>query len=523
VNTIYSAVCSFTYLAKRNSQLLCRLSLVAVILALGVSELTSTTSLAQSQDIPRPWPRTCPETDRFGFSLAINWIEDYSTDQLNAGWYHSFGLLSAPAYPGGIGFVQTIRVDGEAASDDKACGKCPTWTTLFGLAKAHPGSLWLVGNEMDARTQDRVDAESYAGLYHGFYRFLKTVDPSSQVAIGGVVQPTPLRLQYLDLILDAYQARYGVPMPIDVFSTHNYVLQEVAGDPSEVWGCGIPPGVPEEQGMLYQPDDHDNMEYWTNHLLGLREWMAERGYRNRPLIVSEYGFLFPGGEDTFPQFTPERVQTFMEATFDWMMYTSDPVIGYPSDGNRLVQAWGWFSLDDIGLGPDGDRVPPWWDDDDPWWLGMTHLFDPDSYEMTFLGLAYSAYAASLSQQSPSVDLALTGLSKTQSTPGPDGDVTVTVTGNVSNWGRDPAQSVRVRIEAQGLPAQESVIPSVAPGETLSASVYWEDLSIGQLLDVTATVNPYDTIWECSSYNNAKSLKFLVADSMLYMPIAPNQW
>ncbi len=73
--------------------------------------------------------------------------------------------------------------------------------------------------------------------------------------------------------------------------------------------------------------------------------MRDHGQRNKPLIISEYGVLFT--EDR--GFTVDRVNDYMTNTFRYLLYATDPDIGYPADGNRLVQRWLWFSL----------NSPPW--------------------------------------------------------------------------------------------------------------------------------------------------------------------
>ena len=97
-----------------------------------------------------------------------------------------------------------------------------------------------------------------------------------------MVQPTPIRLEYLDAILEASETRYGrtpddLPMPVDVWNVHNYVLREkkrYEGCP-DCWGCGVPPGGPDE-GKSYEIDEHDFLPFWTGHLIAMRQWMRGR-------------------------------------------------------------------------------------------------------------------------------------------------------------------------------------------------------------------------------------------------------
>jgi hypothetical protein len=264
-----------------------------------------------------------------------------------------------PARPAGMEFVQTIRTLHGVLDPDV--------NTITEIARSVPGSMWLVGNEPDRVTwQDDATPLQYAAAYHQAYEVLKQADPTALVAAGGIIQPTPLRLRYLDAVLAAYQQLYARPMPVDVWNIHNYVLREERGS----WGAEIPPGLPDSRGMLYEVDDSGNLETWKSHIWAFRRWMRDRGYRDRPLIVSEFGIPMPSDYG----FGPDRVRSFLYATLDFLLSASDPTLGYPPDGNRLVQRWCWFSLADTDY-PTGN------------------LFDPQSLQMTSLGKAWQEYSS----------------------------------------------------------------------------------------------------------------------------------
>ena len=206
------------------------------------------------------------------------------------------------------------------------------------MIDASPGNLWMIGNEPECIGQGNTTPEQYADLYHELYAFIKGRDSTAQVAIGGVVQPTPLRLKWLDRVLDHYQASYGAPLPVDVWNIHNMILREERGS----WGCGIPQGLTEDSGRLYNIHDNDNMDYFVQQIVDFRTWMRDRGERDKPLIITEFGVLMP----VHLGFTPQRVNAFMDATFDYLLAARDDDLGYPADENRLVQRWLWYSLND---------------------------------------------------------------------------------------------------------------------------------------------------------------------------------
>jgi hypothetical protein len=273
-------------------------------------------------------------------------------NELRPGWYLTWGTA---ARPGGT-FAQMVRIPrGQIV---------PGLDTITQIAQNNPGALWLIGNEMDVIWQDNATPDQYAAAYHDVYATLKQADPTSRVAIGGVSEPSPLRLQYLDRVLQAYRTRYGQEMPVDVWNVHNFILPELRGS----WGVDIPPGMTANSGVQYTIDDHDKLNIFKQQLIDFRRWMAQRGYRDKELIVSEYGALMP--EDY--GFGYERVRDFMLGSFDVMLKTTDAALGLPADGNRLVQRWCWYSLAD-------DTYP------------TGNLADLNSGELTPLGRDFKAY------------------------------------------------------------------------------------------------------------------------------------
>jgi hypothetical protein len=311
--------------------------------------------------VPPSWSGTA----RFGFAVVENPIEEYNVSRLGGDWYLTFGFDDQPPAAVDLEYVQTIRLS--------ESGYSVSQEAMESYARLRPGTLWLIGNEPDAPAQDCVTPERYAELYHELYGIIKGADPTAQLAIGGVVQATPLRLQYLDMILDEYEDLYGQMIPVDVWNVHGFILQEK----KKSWGCQIPCGIEGvREGMLYSLDDHDNMTIFGQQIRDFRIWMKEHGERNKPLIVSEYGILMPESLG----FDEPRVEAFMLATFDYFLDTKVSWLGYAADDNRLVQAWNWYSLDDEDF--EGQE-------------SHSHLFDPDTKSLTALGRAYRDYTSSL--------------------------------------------------------------------------------------------------------------------------------
>jgi hypothetical protein len=292
---------------------------------------------------------------RWGVSASTG-VTAYDLAPLRLGWYMDWLAQENPVQPDAIEYMPMVRLQGGKLTPDAG--------TLARIAHEHPGLFWLIGNEPDVIWQDNITAVEYARLYHAAYTALKTADPTVQVVIGGISQPTPLRLRYLDAVLAAYQAQFGGPIPADAWNIHNYMLREAR----DSWGVEIPPGMSDAQGATYQILDGLSVSAFHSQIVAFRGWMAEHGYRELPLFVTEYGIAMPPDYG----FPPARVAAFWTATFDLFRTAADSTLGDPADGNRLVQRWCWFSLADTGY-------------------VTGNLFDPATHQMTALGNTWAAY------------------------------------------------------------------------------------------------------------------------------------
>lgn len=266
---------------------------------------------------------------RAGFGLADKADPLIWSRRLGAGWYLDWSVhprpgLLAPQH------WQMVRMTPDCLLPDRE--------TIRQIAQAFPGLVWVLGNEPDVIWQDNLTPETYARRYHDLYYLIKGLDPTASVAIAGISQATPLRLAYLDRVLRGYERLYGEHLPVDWWTVHGFVLREERNS----WGVGIPPGFNVQRGMLYEIIDHDRLLLFQQHIIAFRTWMAQRGYRDKPLALTEFGILMPE-EYGFP---PEQVADYLETTFTWLLDAQDPQIGYPADDNRLVQRWAWFSLAD---------------------------------------------------------------------------------------------------------------------------------------------------------------------------------
>ncbi len=337
-----------------------------------------------------------PRASRIGFCSAktTNYAD---VRKLSAGWYLDFGVRSAPPRPLGMEHVQVIRIhqlttcwpqrmrdrvkcpyvnpyDYVITSPSSLTGnKAESKAEIVRLASANPGTLWFIGNEMDRRDfdgggQDEMLPEYYAVVYRELYNLIKTADPTAKIAIGGIIQATPARMDYLDRVWRRYTTLYGTPMPVDVWNVHNFIFKERCND----FGADMPPGNDYCEGTLYADSDHNNMVIFRHQIQVFRQWMKDHNQQQKPLIVSEYGIVYRHADMN----NLNLVRSFMLSTFDYFMNTKDCALGYFEDQCRLVQRWAWYSLDDNG----------------PSFNDYAYLINPSTGVLTPLGQAFAEYA-----------------------------------------------------------------------------------------------------------------------------------
>lgn len=268
-------------------------------------------------------------SQRIGFGISTQADPQYWASILGVGWYLDW-RARVPGENGKLEYWPMVRVHTDCIS--------PGLAEIKQIAAQASGLVWIIGNEPDVIWQDNVAPGRYAFVYHALYYVIKSVDSSARVAAGGVSQATPLRLGYLDQVLKAYESAYQVPMPVDWWTLHGYVLREERGS----WGVDIPPGSTAAYGELREVADHGRIDLFKSQIQAFRQWMKAHGYQDTPLSLTEFGILMPASYG----FTDHIVEKYMEETFSWLYAANDENIGNPQDQYHLVQKWAWFSLAD---------------------------------------------------------------------------------------------------------------------------------------------------------------------------------
>ena len=401
---------------------------------------------------------------RIGYNVARDGgvdITDYDTARVGGGWYHDYSMRANPPQPGGVVHHQMIRGAGRTTPESIQ----QLLPQIGRIVDANPGDHWILGNEMDRYGQDGLTPLQYARFYHDVYYFIKQRDPSSRLAIGGIVQPTKLRLRYLDMVLSAYEQQYGEKMPIDIMDIHNFILPENCG-----WGAGIPPGLNayanEGTPCPATLAAHGDIETFKQQIRTFRQWMKDRGYQDRPLVISEYGILL----SKYHGFPHSVMRNYMLASFDFMLNTKDSATGYPADDYRLVQQFAWFSLN-------------YYEFDLATYIGLNgNLFDHGSRQIMPLGIDFANYTSQVTVRT--IDLAVKSFGATPATV--NGGAPVTLQAAILNSGGVAAEGVTVRFyngdpRNQGqLLGASSTFPQILPGceQTQNVSFAWTPLQAG---------------------------------------------
>jgi len=282
---------------------------------------------------------------------------------------------------------------------------------------------------------------------------------------------------------------------VDVWNIHMQILREKGpwADCPDCWGAGVPAGLTGvTQGRLYSLEDNVSPAIFRQLVREFRQWMADRGERDKPLIISEYGVLMPS--DYLAPTAAEGdllVKQFMTETFDFLRTSVDTQIGYAADGNRLVQRWLWYSLNDSPSNFNGG------------------LFSTDSPpRITQFGEHFKAYTAGL--ETPFVDLTVKSLTLTPnlllSAP-----ISLTVRAEIANLGTLAAGQFKVTFYegnpqsggvakatrlVSGAPARHEASPPVVEATWTTAAG-----APGQPREIYVRADSTNAIAESSETNN----------------------
>jgi hypothetical protein len=299
-----------------------------------------------------------PNLCHFGIAAPYG-VSDYDLSTLGVGSYLDWSASRTSSVPANITYFHVLKVGDDVYATVSQ--------NLDKLLTKYKGEIWIIGNEPDSevRYQDHISAETYAERYFALATTIRNNDPAARIAFGTIIQPTKIRMAYIQKALDRLvQLNNGDKAKalgmIDIYSIHAFILNEAQMYEYDAqgniiknltWGAGLPIGY---QASWGQPEviriDGEVNETWKTYSFDLykerivrfRQWMKDNGEQNKELWVTEYGSLFPNWLNVSDQTTA----TFMEQTFDYTLGHQDANLGYAGDHNRLVQQLVWYSLNE---------------------------------------------------------------------------------------------------------------------------------------------------------------------------------
>lgn len=158
---------------------------------------------------------------RFGVILS----SDYShMSKLGVTWFLTYSPNPGETQAG-LNKVASIPVGGVRERIAQA--------TLAQWAQATPGSVWVIGGEVNVPTNDAISPEAYVAEFDYYYAAIKAADPTARVsgpsilnwdfACTGCPGYTLGRSWMIDF-LDAYQAEHQAMPPFDIWAIDAYPL-----------------------------------------------------------------------------------------------------------------------------------------------------------------------------------------------------------------------------------------------------------------------------------------------------------
>ena len=189
----------------------------------------------------------------------------------------------------------------------------------------NPGQTWLLGNEPDRLDQDNITPAEYAQMYHYFYHVIKTADPSATIATAGISQdpsagyPITSGWAWAGEALNAYEAAYSTPMPIDIWNFHVY-----------------------NEDDYYSATVESDFDGWIDFIETTREGM----YAATPIWLTEWGKLDGWLEPSYrDNHLPDDVlhPELVHLMWDWARWMAE---------QGKIDRWFWY----VGGMGDWDRV-----------------------------------------------------------------------------------------------------------------------------------------------------------------------
>lgn len=137
-------------------------------------------------------------------------------------------------------------------------GRDYTATSVTRVARAHPGSYWLIWNEPDYWQWANISPSEAAQIYRTLRPLIKGADPTAKLIVGGVFN---LNVTWLNNFRNEYKALYNEWPVVEGWHVHHYVGR-----------------------------DNYNTVTWRDQLTTVKTWMTSIGSTGE-LWLTEFGCL----------------------------------------------------------------------------------------------------------------------------------------------------------------------------------------------------------------------------------------
>ena len=261
-------------------------------------------------------------------------VHTYIANEMHLQW----GSEIPPGIPNAVGYTVNYGTQWRMATDTGASGGTVHESRTTGA------SAWFAFRGNDVTLYFRSGpANGIAGIYVD-----QSDTPIAEVDLYAAVPGTVTR-QFTNLPLpggrygDRHSIRVKVTGRKNAASTGTWVRVDAMRAPStaSLPGGRFQDNDPLRARIIDSVDDHDNLDQIVQQIRDFRQWLSDHGQRNKPLIDTEHGILMT--EDL--GFDYPRVRTFMLGSFNrFLNDLVDTNLGYPEDGNRLLQEWFWFAV-----------------------------------------------------------------------------------------------------------------------------------------------------------------------------------
>lgn len=265
----------------------------------------------------------------------------------------------------------------------------------------------------------------------------------------------------------------------------------IAASTAELPGGRLEDNSPLRATIITHPDEYDDLNRVLGQVRMMRQWMADHGQRNKPLINTEYGILL--NEATGYDYA--RVRRFMLGTFDLFLRSPqiiDPAIGMPDDGGRMIQQWFWFILSSQSRFNSGTH---------------TSLMNPYTHQMLPLGQEFSNYVRNLA--STYTDLTVDAFQVSPDWALFAGEAsTLHATGVIRNLGNRAAGSFVVRLDSDNAIVRQWQVAGLSPryggNDSFTADHSWQAVMTGPRT-LTLTADSAGQVGEPCDPNNMVSI------------------